>query len=113
VADFPIRRTASFAFDIATKSFFRGPPSTEADRASSPSTLASLVSDPARLVRGEVVLVEGVDVQQAYAAAPALAAATTPPLVSAMIVSGLGVPGALLEVSAVAALSAERRSQSE
>jgi hypothetical protein len=30
-----------------------------------------------------------------------------------MIVSGLGVPGALLEVSAVAALSAERRSQSE
>ena len=58
------------------------------------------------LVSVTVVLVEGVDVQQAYAAAaPVLAAATTPPLVSGLLVSGLGVPGALLEVSAVAALS--------
>jgi enamine deaminase RidA (YjgF/YER057c/UK114 family) len=59
------------------------------------------------LVSVTVVLVEGVDVQQAYAAAaPILAAATTPPLVSGLLVSGLGVPGALLEVSAVAALTA-------
>jgi len=57
------------------------------------------------LVSVTVVLVDGVDVRSAYAAAaPALAAATTPPLVSAMLVSALGVPGALVEVSAVAAI---------
>jgi enamine deaminase RidA (YjgF/YER057c/UK114 family) len=56
------------------------------------------------LVSVTVVLVAGVDVQAAYgAAAPFLAAATRPPLVSAALVSGLGVPGALVEVSAVAA----------
>ena len=58
------------------------------------------------LVSVTVILVEGVDVQQAYAAAvPSLAAAKTPPLVSGLLVSGLGVPGALVEVSAVAAVS--------
>jgi enamine deaminase RidA (YjgF/YER057c/UK114 family) len=58
------------------------------------------------LVSVTVVLVDGVDVQSAYAAAaPALAAAQTPPLVSALLVSRLGVPGALVEVSAVAAVS--------
>jgi enamine deaminase RidA (YjgF/YER057c/UK114 family) len=58
------------------------------------------------LVSVSVVLVEGADVQSAYAAAaPSLGAATVPPLVSAAIVSGLGVPGALVEVSAVAAVS--------
>ncbi len=58
------------------------------------------------LVSVTVVLVDGVDVQSAYAAAaPALATAKTPPLVSALLVSRLGVPGALVEVSAVAALS--------
>ncbi|MCC6497803.1 MAG: RidA family protein [Propionibacteriaceae bacterium] len=52
-----------------------------------------------------VVLVEGVDVAAAYgAAAGALAAAAEPPLVSAAIVPALGVPGALVEVSAVAAV---------
>ena len=58
------------------------------------------------LVSVTVVLVEGVDVQAAYAAAaPSLATAKTPPLVSALLVSSLGVPGALVEVSAVAAVS--------
>ena len=58
------------------------------------------------LVSVTVVLVEGVDVQQAYAAAmPFLATGKTPPLVSGLLVSGLGVPGALVEVSAVAAVS--------
>jgi enamine deaminase RidA (YjgF/YER057c/UK114 family) len=56
------------------------------------------------VVSVNVVFVEGVDVQAAYGAAvPFLSAATTPPLVSAALVSGLGVPGALVEVSAVAA----------
>ena len=56
------------------------------------------------LVSVLVVMVEGVDVQAAYAAAAAtLGSAKAPPLVSAAIVSGLGVPGALVEVSAIAA----------
>jgi enamine deaminase RidA (YjgF/YER057c/UK114 family) len=59
------------------------------------------------LVSVTVALVEGVDVQAAYAAAAAtLASARTPPLVSAAIVAGLGVPGAMVEVSAIAALPA-------
>jgi enamine deaminase RidA (YjgF/YER057c/UK114 family) len=57
-----------------------------------------------------VLLVEGVDVQAAYAeAAATLASAKAPPLVSAAMVSGLGVPGALVEVSAVAAMSDRAR----
>jgi enamine deaminase RidA (YjgF/YER057c/UK114 family) len=56
------------------------------------------------LVNVLVMLVEGVDVQAAYAAAAAtLSSVKAPPLVSAAIVSGLGVPGALVEVSAIAA----------
>lgn len=57
------------------------------------------------LVSVLVLLVEGVDVQAAYAAAAAtLGSAKAPPLVSAAMVSGLGVPGAMVEVSAVAAM---------
>jgi enamine deaminase RidA (YjgF/YER057c/UK114 family) len=57
------------------------------------------------LVSVSVVLVEGADVQAAYAAAaPSLSTAKVPPLVSAALVSGLGVPGALVEVSAIAAV---------
>jgi enamine deaminase RidA (YjgF/YER057c/UK114 family) len=56
------------------------------------------------LVSVLVMLVEGVDAQAAYAAAAAtLDSAKAPPLVSAAIVSGLGVPGAMVEVSAIAA----------
>lgn len=57
------------------------------------------------LVSVWVMLVEGVDVQSAYAAAAAtLGSAKAPPLVSAAMVSGLGVPGAMVEVSAIAAI---------
>lgn len=70
------------------------------------TALAAAGAGIEHLVSVSVVLVEGVDVQAAYAAAaPSLASATTPPLVSAALVSGLGVPGALVEVSAVAAIS--------
>ncbi|HLU33115.1 MAG TPA: RidA family protein [Natronosporangium sp.] len=56
------------------------------------------------LVSVTVLLVEGVDLNQAYpVAAAALAGAT--PLVTAARVAGLGVPGALIEVSAIAAVS--------
>ena len=57
------------------------------------------------LVSVTVMLVDGVDVAAAYAAAaPALATEGDPPLVDAALVAGLGVPGALVEVSAVAAV---------
>ena len=69
------------------------------------TALAAAGAGIADLVSVTVVLVEGVDVAAAYgAAAPALAGASTPPLVSALFVSALGVPGALVEVSAVAAV---------
>ena len=54
-----------------------------------------------------VLMVDGVDVNAAYgAAAESLATLETPPLVTAAIVSALGVPGALVEVGAVAAVLA-------
>jgi enamine deaminase RidA (YjgF/YER057c/UK114 family) len=57
------------------------------------------------LISVTVLLVQGADVQEAYAAAaPFLGSSDTPPLVSAALVPGLGVAGALVEVSAVAAL---------
>jgi len=52
-----------------------------------------------------VLLAEGVDIGAAYgAAAESLATLETPPLVTAAIVSALGVPGALVEVGAIAAV---------
>ncbi|MBO9578337.1 MAG: RidA family protein [Microbacteriaceae bacterium] len=57
------------------------------------------------LVHVHVALVEGVDIGAAYGvAAQSLARAPRPPLVSAAIVPALGVRGALVEVSAVAAV---------
>lgn len=50
-----------------------------------------------------IFFVDGVDVQAAYsAAAPALATDGEPPLVAAAMVAGLAVPGALVEVAAIA-----------
>lgn len=70
------------------------------------TALAAAGAGIADLISVTVVLVDGVDVGAAYgAAAPALAAATTPPLVQALLVANLGVPGALVEVSAIAALT--------
>ena len=51
-----------------------------------------------------VLMVDGIDLQASYAAAAeTLAGLETPPLVTAALVSALGVPGALVEVSAIAA----------
>jgi enamine deaminase RidA (YjgF/YER057c/UK114 family) len=59
----------------------------------------------ADLVSLTVLLVDGVDLRAAYgAAARHLAVGDRAPLVTAAIVRGLGVPGALVEVSAVAAV---------
>jgi enamine deaminase RidA (YjgF/YER057c/UK114 family) len=56
------------------------------------------------LVMITILLVEGADLNEAYPVAAAELAGAAPPVV-AMRVAGLGVPGALLEVSAVAAVT--------
>jgi enamine deaminase RidA (YjgF/YER057c/UK114 family) len=56
------------------------------------------------LVMMTILLVEGADLAAAYPVAAAELAGAAPPVV-AVRVAGLGVPGALLEVSAVAAVT--------
>jgi len=57
------------------------------------------------VVSWSVLLVQGVDLGAAYGAAAAfLRSDREPGLITAAFVSGLGVPGALVEVSATAAL---------
>ncbi|MGP9528878.1 RidA family protein [Glutamicibacter sp. AOP5-A2-18] len=59
------------------------------------------------VVQWNVLLVDGVDINGAYAAISPELASDQPPLVSAAFVSRLGIPGALIEISAVAALIIE------
>ncbi|RXZ50939.1 RidA family protein [Agromyces fucosus] len=60
----------------------------------------------ADVVQWTVFIADGADLGAAYGAiAPRLAGTGTPPLVTAALVAGLGVPGALIEVSAIAALN--------
>lgn len=57
------------------------------------------------VVQWSVLIAEGADLRAAYGAiAPRLSGVGAPPLVTAAVVAGLGVPGALLEVSAIAAV---------
>ncbi|WP_022890523.1 RidA family protein [Agromyces italicus] len=59
----------------------------------------------ADVVQWTVLIAEGADLGAAYGAiAPRLARPGSPPLVTAAVVRALGVPGALIEVSAIAAL---------
>ncbi|MBO3085970.1 RidA family protein [Cellulomonas fengjieae] len=59
----------------------------------------------ADVVQWTVHLTAGVDLAAAYGAiGPLIAGPGAPPLVSAAVVVGLGVPGALIEVSAIAAV---------
>lgn len=59
----------------------------------------------ADVVQWTVLIAEDADLGAAYGAiAPRLATGGAPPLVTAARVAGLGVPGALIEVSAIAAL---------
>jgi enamine deaminase RidA (YjgF/YER057c/UK114 family) len=56
------------------------------------------------LVSMSLAVVDGTDLQAGYAAAAAhLSGNQPPPLITAVIVPGLAVPGALIELSAVAA----------
>jgi enamine deaminase RidA (YjgF/YER057c/UK114 family) len=60
----------------------------------------------ADVVQWTVFIADGADLGAAYGAiAPRLAGAGAPPLVTAALVAGLGVTGALIEVSAIAALN--------
>jgi enamine deaminase RidA (YjgF/YER057c/UK114 family) len=59
----------------------------------------------ADVVQWTVLIAQEADLGAAYGAiAPRLAGADKPPLVTAARVAGLGVPGALIEVSAIAAV---------
>lgn len=56
------------------------------------------------LISVTVLFVDGIDINAAYqAAAPVFAALAMPPLVTSAMVTALGVPGALVEISAIAA----------
>jgi len=55
------------------------------------------------VVQWNVLLVEGIDINSVYAAIGPELATDQPPLVSAAFVSQLGIAGALIEISAVAA----------
>lgn len=71
------------------------------------TALAAAGATFADVVQWNVLLVADVDIDAAYGAiAPLLAGVGAPPLVTAARVAGLGVPGVLIEVSAVAAVFA-------
>ena len=56
------------------------------------------------VVQWNVLFVDGVDLQAAYEAAGPVFASREPGLVTSARVTGLGVPGALVEIAAVAAI---------
>jgi len=67
--------------------------------------LAAAGATLADVVQWTVLVADGADIGAAYAViAPRLATGGAPPLVVAARVAGLAVPGALIEVSAVAAV---------
>jgi enamine deaminase RidA (YjgF/YER057c/UK114 family) len=67
--------------------------------------LAAAGAEMPDLVSLFLAVVDGTDLQAGYAAAAAhLAGNQPPPLISAVIVPSLAVPGALIELSAIAAM---------
>jgi enamine deaminase RidA (YjgF/YER057c/UK114 family) len=68
------------------------------------TALAAAGATLADVVQWTVLFVEGADIAAGYAAIAAKLASAEPALVTAAFVSGLGVPGALVEISAVAAV---------
>ncbi|MFC7624608.1 RidA family protein [Microlunatus sp. GCM10028923] len=69
------------------------------------TALAAAGASLGDVITWTVLIKEGVDLGAAYGAiAPKLARDGAPPLVTAAVVAGLGVPGALIEVAAVAAV---------
>jgi enamine deaminase RidA (YjgF/YER057c/UK114 family) len=68
------------------------------------TALAAAGATLADVVQWTVLFVEGADIAAGYGAIAAKLASAEPALVTAAFVSGLGVPGALVEISAVAAV---------
>lgn len=66
--------------------------------------LAAAGASLADVVQWTVLFVEGADIAAGYGAIAAQLASAEPALVTAAFVSGLGVPGALVEITAVAAV---------
>ncbi len=66
--------------------------------------LAAAGATFADVVQWTVLFVDGVDLAAAYGAIAPMLASDEPPLVLGARVAGLGVPGALIEVSAIAAV---------
>lgn len=71
------------------------------------TALAAAGASLADVIQWTVLIADGADIGAAYGAiAPRLATGGAPPLVVAARVAGLAVPGALIEVSAIAAVPA-------
>jgi enamine deaminase RidA (YjgF/YER057c/UK114 family) len=66
--------------------------------------LAAAGATFADVVQWTVLFVDGVDLAAAYGAIAPVLASDEPPLVLGARVAGLGVPGALIEISAIAAV---------
>ncbi|WP_154792306.1 RidA family protein [Occultella kanbiaonis] len=68
------------------------------------TALAAVGATTDDVVQWNVLFVEGVDLAAAYGAIAGELASDEPPLVTGARVSGLGVPGALVEIGAIAAV---------
>ncbi|MGL4174542.1 MAG: RidA family protein [Dermatophilaceae bacterium] len=68
------------------------------------TALASADATVDDVVHWTVLFVDGVDLSAAYGAIAADLASDEPPLVTSARVAGLGVPGALVEIGAIAAV---------
>jgi len=68
------------------------------------TALAAAGATIADVVQWTVLLIDGVDVAAAYGAIASELASEEPGLVTAALVAGLAVPGALVEIGAVAAV---------
>ena len=68
------------------------------------TALAAAGASVADVVQWTVLFVDGVDVAAAYGAIAADLASDEPALVTSALVAGLGVPGALVEIGAIAAV---------
>ncbi|MGL5928861.1 MAG: RidA family protein [Dermatophilaceae bacterium] len=68
------------------------------------TALASADATVDDVVHWTVLFVDGVDLSAAYGAIAADLASDEPPLVTGARVAGLGVPGALVEIGAIAAV---------
>lgn len=72
--------------------------------ANAKTALAAVGATVADVVQWTVLFVDGTDIAAAYGAIAGDLASDEPPLVTSARVAGLGVPGALVEIAAIAAV---------